>query len=73
MDAKVLDKLGAKIWKNEDVDFVALFSNPILDNKFQISLSNPKNGPLPSLYLESVVKKITNLETWVNSFLVVGL
>ena len=70
MDAKVSDKLRAKIWNNEYVDFAALLSNPILDKKFQISLSNPENGSVPSLILESVAKpkKITNIETWVNSF-----
>ena len=52
------------------MDFGALLSNRILDNKFQISLSNPENGSVPFLFLESVAKpkKITNIEPCVNSF-----
>ena len=70
IDARVSDKVRARIWSNEYIDFGTLLTNPLLENKFQISLTNPENGPLPSLCLESISKpkKITSIDLWVGAF-----
>ena len=38
IDCKVSDKVQAKIWANEFIDFVVLLSNLIFENKFKIAV-----------------------------------
>ena len=70
VDARVSEKLREKIWKDEFIDFGSLLANPVLANRFQLTVHNAENGPLPSLCIEliSKSKKITSIESWLSSF-----
>ena len=72
IDARVSTKLRAKILAHEFVDFGALATNPILENKYQVVVQNASGGQTPSLALEPVAKskKILTIESWTSSFLV---
>ena len=70
VDARVSEKLREKIWKDEFIDFGSLLANPVLANRFQLTVHNAENGPLPSLCIEPISKskKITSIESWLSSF-----
>ena len=70
VDARVSEKLWEKIWKDEFIDFGSLLANPVLANRFQLTVHNAENGPLPSLCIEPISKskKITSIESWLSSF-----
>ena len=70
VDARVSDKLREKIWKDEFIDFGSLLANPVLANRFQLTVHNAESGPLPSLCIEPISKskKITSIESWLSSF-----
>lgn len=72
IDAHVTDKLKAKIWNEEYIDFGTFLANPVLENKFNITVGNVESGPVPSLCLEPVSKpkQITSIEAWGNCFLI---
>ena len=40
IDARVSEKLRAKIWNNEFFDFSSLLSNPVFEDRFQLTISN---------------------------------
>lgn len=40
IDARVSEKLRAKIWNNEFFDFSALLSNPVFEDRYQVTISN---------------------------------
>ena len=52
LDARVSEKIRAKIWNQEYVDFGSLLVNPIGQSRFQLTVSNAESGQLPSLCLE---------------------
>ena len=52
LDARVSEKIRAKIWNQEYVDFGSLLVNPIGQSRFQLTVSNAESGQLPSLRLE---------------------
>ena len=68
IDARVSDKLKAKIYSNENFEFSLLLSNPMLENKFQITINNADH--IPSLCLEPVAKtkKFLTMESWLSCF-----
>lgn len=68
--SRVSDKLKSKIWKNEYFDFSALLSNPVFENKYQLTINNSDKGLVPSLCLELVskTKKYLSIESWLNCF-----
>ena len=70
VDARVSEKLREKIWTDEFIDFGSLLANPVLANRFQLTVHNAENGPLPSLCIEPISKskKITSIESWLSSF-----
>lgn len=70
IDARVSDKIKAKIWNNEFVEFHILLMNPLLDNKFILTVQNSDQGSTPSLCLEPLAKAKRNqsIDSWVNSF-----
>ena len=72
VDARVTDKIRAKICNQEYIDFGTLLANPVLDNRYSITVGNAESGALPSLCLEPVSKpkQITSIEAWTSCFLI---
>lgn len=72
LDARVSDKIRAKIWNEEYIDFGTLIANPQLENKYSVTVGNAESGSMPSLCLEPVSKpkKITTIEAWSSCFLI---
>ena len=72
LDVRVPDKIKAKIWNEEYIDFGTLIENPELVNKYSVTVSNAESGSMPSLCLEPVSepKKITTIEAWSSCFLI---
>ena len=70
VDARVTDKLWGKIWKDDFIDFGSLLVNPVLANRFQLTVQNAESGPLPSLCIEPIAKtkKVESIESWLSSF-----
>ncbi|XP_032227955.1 uncharacterized protein LOC116611648 [Nematostella vectensis] len=70
VDGRVSDKLKAKIWQNEFVEFGLLLANPILEGKYQLTLSASQNGSMPALNVEPVskTKKYLSIENWLSYF-----
>ena len=70
IDARVSDKLHSKIWNNKFIEFGALLTNPIVENRYQVAISSSEKGSFPSLCLEPVnkSKKILSIETWLSCF-----
>ena len=70
IDARVSEKLRAKIWNNEFFDFNALLSNPIFEDRYQVTISNSDKEKIPSLCLEPLAKakKLLSIETWLSCF-----
>ena len=66
IDARVSEKIRAKIWNNEFFDFSALLSNPVFEDRFQVTISNSDK----ELCLEPVAKanKHLSIETWLSCF-----
>ena len=69
MDACLSEKIRAKIWKDEYVDFGSLLANPVLVDQYKITINNSDSGFTPSLCLEPLAKnkKVTTIETWLSS------
>ncbi|KAK3715346.1 hypothetical protein QZH41_001337 [Actinostola sp. cb2023] len=70
IDARVSEKLQSKIWNNEYLDFSLLLSNPVLEGKYQLTVTTANNESSHALCLEPVSKskKITSIETWISCF-----
>ena len=70
IDSRVLDKLKSKIWNTEYLEFSALLSNLVFENKYQLTINNSDKGLVPSLCLEPVskTKKYLSIEFWLNCF-----
>jgi len=70
IDARVSEKLRAKIWNNEFFDFNVLLSNPGLEDRYQVTILNSDKDKIPSLSLEPVAKakKQLSIETWLSCF-----
>ena len=70
IDARVSEKLRAKIWSNEFFDFSALLSNPVFEDRYQVTITNSDKEKIPSLCLEPVskAKKHLSIETWLSCF-----
>ena len=70
LDACVSEKIHAKIWNQEYVDFGSLLVNPIGQSPFQLTVNNAESGQLTSLCLEPAEKpwKITSIESWLSPF-----
>ena len=70
IDARVSEKLRAKIWNNEFFDFNALLSNPIFEDRYQVTISNSDKEKIPSVRLEPLAKakKHLSIETWLSCF-----
>ena len=56
VDACLSEKIRAKIWKDEYVDFGSLLANPVLVDQYQITINNSDSGFTPSLCLEPLAK-----------------
>ena len=70
IDARVSEKLRAKIWNNEFFDLSALLSNPVFEDRYQVTITNSDKEKIPSLCLEPVskAKKHLSIETWLSCF-----
>ena len=73
IDARVSEKLRAKIWSDEFFDFSSLVSNPVFEDRFQLTIIYYKfqqGKKTPSLCLEPVsnFKKHLSIETWLSYF-----
>ena len=70
MNARLSEKIPAKIWKVEYVDFRSLFANPVLTDQYQITVNNSESSLNPSLCLEplSKNKKVMTIKTTLSSF-----
>lgn len=70
IDCRISIKLKNKIWNDEYIDFGSLLSNPMSENKFQLSFSSSDAGLPPSLSVElmSKSKKIANISVWMSAF-----
>ena len=70
IDARVSEKLRAKIWNNEFFDFSALLSNPVFEDRYRVTITNSDKEKIPSLCLEPVskAKKHLSIETWLSCF-----
>ena len=70
IDSRVSAKLRSKIWNNEYFEFSALLSNPVFENKYQLTVNNSDKGLVPSLCLEPVskTKKFLSIDSWLNCF-----
>lgn len=49
IDARVSEKLRAKIWNNKFFDFSALLSNPVFEDRYQVTITNSDKEKIPSL------------------------
>jgi len=72
LDARVSDKIRAKIWNEKYIDFGTLTANPELENTYSVTVNNAESGSMPSLCLEpaSKLKKITTINAWSSWFLI---
>lgn len=72
LDTCVSDKIRAKIWNEEYIDFGTLIPNPELENKYSGTANNADSGFMPSLCLEpaSKPKKITTIDAGSSFFLI---
>ena len=70
IDARVSEKLRAKIWNDEFFDLSALLSNPVFEDRYQVTITNSDKEKIPSLCLEPVskAKKHLSIETWLSCF-----
>lgn len=70
IDARVSDKIRAKIWNNEFVEFGALLTNPVLDNILKLTIQNADGGSTLSLCVEpwARAKRSQTIESWLSSF-----
>ena len=70
IDAKVTNKLKEKIWCNEFIDFGSLLVNPIMANKFHLTIHNVADSQTPALSFEpnAKPKKVSSIEIWQNAF-----
>ena len=72
VEARVSEKLRAKIWSNEYIDFGSPLTNPAFENQYRLTFQGADSGPVPSLCLEPVskptCKKLQSVESWLNSF-----
>jgi len=70
IDSRVSEKLRSKIWNNEFFDFSELLSNPVFEDRYQLTLSNSSTEKLPSLCVAPVsrAKKHLSIETWLSCF-----
>lgn len=70
VDAHVSEKLGAKIWNHEYIDFGSLLINPVFENQYGLTFRGADSGPVLSLCLEPVSKpkNILSFELWLARF-----
>ena len=68
IDARVSEKIRSKIWNNEFFDFADLLSNPVFEDRYQLTLSNSSTQKFPALWVEplSRAKKHMSIETWLS-------
>ena len=51
IDSRVSEKLRSKIWNNEFFDFSDLLSNPVFEDRYQLTLCNSSTEKLRSLWV----------------------
>ena len=70
LDSRASIKLKKKIWDDVFIDFGSLLSNPVTDNKFQLSVKTSSDGLAPSLSLDPVTKpqKVASVSVWMSAF-----
>ena len=70
VNAHLSEKIRAKIWRVEYVDFGSLLTNPVLADQYQITVNNSESSLTPSLCLEPLSnhKNVMTIETTLSSF-----
>ena len=70
VNARLSEKIRAKIWKVEYIDIGSLLANPVLADQYQITVNNSERSLTSSLCLEplSKNKKVMTIETTLSSF-----
>ena len=70
VNARLSEKIRAKIWKVEYVDFGSLLANPLLADQYQITVNNSVSSLTPPLCLEPLSKneKVMTIDTTLSSF-----
>ena len=69
IDARISNKLKAKIWANEFVDFGLLLNSAPEEGRFNISISsNGSHAPTLSLEPTHKARSIPNVESWTSAF-----
>ena len=71
IDVRVSEKIRGKIWNNEYFDISLLLTNPVLEDRYQLTVEGAEgNMAAPGICLEPVAKpkKVLTLETWFSCF-----
>ena len=51
LDARVSDKIRAKIWNEEYINFGTLIANPEIENKYSVTVNNAESGSMSSKWI----------------------
>ena len=72
LDSLVSTKLKNKIWDDTFIDFGSLLSNPVMDNKFQLSVKPSSDGLASSLSVDPITKpqKVASISMCMSAFLI---
>ena len=71
IDVRVSEKIRGKIWNNEYFDLSLLLTNPVVEDRYQLTVKGAEgNMAAPGICLEPVAKpkKVLTLETWFSCF-----
>ena len=71
IDVRVSEKIRRKNWNNEYIDLSLLLTNPVVEDRYQLTVKGAEgNMAAPGICLEPVAKpkKVLTLETWFSCF-----
>ena len=71
IEVRVSEKIRGKIWNNEYFDLSLLLTNPVVEDRYQLTVKGAEgNMTAPGICLEPVAKpkKVLTLETWFSCF-----
>lgn len=71
IDARVSGKIRGKIWNSEYFDFSLLLSNPVAEDRYQLTVTGAEgNSAAPAICLEPLAKSknVLTVDAWFNCF-----
>ena len=70
LDARVADKVKAKIWAGEFLDFASLLDTNLNNPTYHLAISHTSSDGSPSIHLEPSTKgsKISSIDSWFTAF-----